>query len=66
MLRNYYMIMRQSWIKKPDFIIDLTNDSFSFWPDHCIHKKAGLFIKSSQLILLTETKDDEVEKVLIA
>lgn len=42
-LRNHSIIFCQLWIKNYELIMDMTNNSFSFWHSHCIYIRAISF-----------------------
>ena len=43
------MILGQSWIKKHKVIIDMTNKSLIFWPDHYIYIRATFLLSPLSL-----------------
>ena len=39
-LGNHKLILGRPWMKRHGLILDMANDSFTFWPDHCDHPGA--------------------------
>ena len=36
-LRNHKLILKRLWMKRHDIILNMINDFFTFWSDHCDH-----------------------------
>ena len=36
-LKNHNLILERLWIKRHDVILNMINDFFTFWSDHCGH-----------------------------
>ena len=36
-LENYKLILKKSWMKTHEILLNMINDSFTFWSNHCDH-----------------------------
>ena len=61
-LRNYPIILGQLWMKKYRVIIDMTNNSLTFWLGYCIHIRATSSNTLSQPKFFAETAVIQIEK----
>ena len=59
------MILDQPWMKKYGSIIDMTNNSLTFWPGYCTHIGATSPTILSSPSSLTETAVVKIEEAII-
>ena len=61
-LGNHSIILDQLWIKKHGVIIDMTNNSLTFWPGHCTYVRVSPLTILSQPTFPTKTAVVVIEK----